>query len=87
MVRPGFQTDPQGHWLDGHDKTFSVPGRKYKEPMRLEAIAWAAARYKIEGEWERDPWGDYHPAGALQAAQESAASAASAMPEDSTATT
>jgi hypothetical protein len=68
VIRPGYCTDPKGHWLDNYNKTFVVGGRADKEAKRLEAIAWAAARYGIEGEWERDPWGSYHPPGTLEAA-------------------
>lgn len=68
VIRPGYRTDPKGHWLDGYNKTYTVSGRADKESKRMEAIAWAAARYRIEGDWERDPWGCYHPPGALEAA-------------------
>lgn len=69
VLSPGSKTDPGGHWSDGYNKTFTVRARDEKEAKRLEAIAWAAEVYKIEGEWERDPWGDYHPAGTLEAAR------------------
>jgi hypothetical protein len=68
VIHPDYKTDPNGHWMDNGNKTFSVYSRKDKEPKRLEAIAWASARYGITGEWERDPWGDYHPSGTLAAA-------------------
>jgi len=71
VIKPGFKTDPDGHWThDGH-KTFSVSRREDKEGNRLAALAWASEQFSIK-EWEKDPWGDYHPQGTLEAAQASA---------------
>jgi hypothetical protein len=68
VIKPGFKTDPDGPWYCHGHKTFSLWKREEKEAKRLEAIAWASFVFKVEGEWERDPWGDYHPAGTLEAA-------------------
>lgn len=69
VYRPGYETDPHGHWSDGRNKTFTVHSRGDKEAKRLEAIEWAVYVYNITGEWERDPWGGWHPAGTLEAAR------------------
>ena len=45
--------------------------REDKEPQRLAALAWATERYGIQ-EWERSPFGSYHPKGWLQALDRSA---------------
>lgn len=68
VIRPGYKTDPGGPWYNHGHKTFNLWRREEKEAKRLEAIAWASERYGITGEWQRDPWGDYHPPGALEAA-------------------
>jgi hypothetical protein len=52
VVRPGYKTDPEGHWEDDGHKTFSVLSRDVKESQRLAAIDWASYRYGIE-EWGR----------------------------------
>jgi hypothetical protein len=70
VIKPGDKTDAGGRWYNHGHKTFNVRGREEKEARRLEAIAWASSVYNITGEWERDPWGGYHPEGALEAAQE-----------------
>jgi hypothetical protein len=60
VFRPGFQTDPKGHWRDYGAKTFLVgnPIREYKDPKRLEAIAWASKRYQLDPEdWLPSPLG------------------------------
>ncbi len=46
------------------DKNFLNRDRHDKEAKRLEAIAWASERYKID-EWEKSPFGSYHPVGAM----------------------
>jgi hypothetical protein len=62
--RIGYKTDPKGHWSEGYNKTFTVTCRADKEPQRIKAIEWATERYKIK-EWERSPFGSYHPTGTL----------------------
>ena len=60
VFRPGFQTDPKGHWRDYGRKTFTVgsPVREYKETSRLAAIAWASRRYLLDPEdWLPSPFG------------------------------
>lgn len=64
----GFKTDPDGHWDDYGHKTFDCYSpRKDKEQMRVEAIAWATEQYGIV-EWEKSPYGSYHPLGTMAAA-------------------
>ena len=69
VVHIGYLTDPKGHWRDNGHKTFTVYRREEKEAKLKEAIAWASKRYGIK-EWERDPWGDWHPAGTLVMAKD-----------------
>ena len=60
VIRPGFRTDPKGHWSDHGHKTFDVrnPVREYKDPVRLEAIGWASKRYQLDPEdWLPSPLG------------------------------
>ena len=38
--------------------------RRDKESKRVEALAWATEHYSI-AEWERSPFGSYHPKGTL----------------------
>ena len=64
----GFKTDPDGHWEDYGHKTFNCfRPSKDKEFMRLEAVAWASEKYGVE-EWEKSPYGSYHPLGTMAAA-------------------
>lgn len=67
VYRIGFKTDPKGHWSDGYNKAFTVRDRADKEPQRLTAIEWASNRYKVT-EWEKSPFGSYHPLGTMEAA-------------------
>jgi len=60
VIRPGFRTDPKGHWSDYGRKTFLVgtPVREFKDPVRLEAIGWASKRYQLDPEdWLPSPLG------------------------------
>ena len=67
ILRPGYQTDPKGHWTNSYNKTFWCYNTgEDKEPQRLSAIAWATERYDIT-EWERSPFGSYHPKGTMKA--------------------
>lgn len=48
VIRPGFKTDPNAHWMDHGTKTFKVytPSDKAdKEAQLAQAIAWATERY------------------------------------------
>ncbi len=63
--RLGWHTAGQ----NGGSKTFINHGRSDKEAKRLEALAWATERYVIQ-EWERSPFGTYHPVGTLARAEE-----------------
>jgi hypothetical protein len=62
VVRPGFVTDKEAHFLDQGCKVFVVSCKEHKEPVRLEALAWAGARYKIT-EWAKTPFRSYMEAG------------------------
>jgi hypothetical protein len=75
VVRPGYKNDPDGWWGDYGHKTFNVFSRAEKEPQRLAAIAWASERYGIK-QWERSPFGSYHPKGTIERALKSATTAA-----------
>lgn len=69
VISPRGRTDPDAAWYDYGQKSFVTPGgRASKETALKEAIKWASERYGLTGEWERDPWGDWHPAGTLEAA-------------------
>ena len=60
------QTDPNAHWTEHGTKTFHCwHPMEDKEKQRLEALAWATERYGII-EWERSPFGSYHPKGTLE---------------------
>ena len=59
--RNGYRTDPKDRT---GSKCFVDHGRRDKEEKRLEAIAWATERYGIQ-EWERSPFGSYHPVGTM----------------------
>lgn len=71
VIRVGHKTDPEGHWGEYGNKYFLTWGRHDKEEKRLEAIAWATARYGIQ-EWERSPFGSYHPKGTLTGLRQAA---------------
>lgn len=66
VCRVGFKTDASASawWGDNGNKTFNVYRREEKESQRLAAIEWATKRYGIE-EWEKSPFGSYHPKGTL----------------------
>ena len=67
MVSSGWYVHRLGYNTDGlqkESKSFIHHGREDKEPKRLEAMAWASERYNIH-EWERSPFGSYHPVGTL----------------------
>lgn len=55
VVRPGYQTDPDGHWKDYGHKTFIVndrPGHD-KQAALDEAVQWCEKRYGYNGEWDK----------------------------------
>ena len=63
VIRIGYKTDPDGHWSDNGHKTFTAYNpREEKEKQLQAALAWASERYGIT-EWERSPFGSYHPKG------------------------
>lgn len=47
VIRPGYQTDPGGHWSNFGDKTFDGTGSE----VRDAALAWASERYGVT-EWK-----------------------------------
>ena len=63
----GFKTDPDGPWYNHGMKTFNVWKRDEKQSQLAEAIKWASETYGIAN-WEKDPFGDYQVAGAIQEA-------------------
>jgi hypothetical protein len=65
VVRPGFVTDKDAHFLDHGCKTFAVSCKEQKEPVLLEATGWAGARYGIT-EWVKTPFRSYMAADFVQ---------------------
>lgn len=59
VVRIGYRTDPNAHFLDNGHKTFSAGIRK--EQALRDAMEWADKRYG-KREWLRDPYGNYQDA-------------------------
>ena len=72
--RIGYQTNPEpGSWYDYGNKTFTafgtgLPAVKAKALALESAQAWASERYGIT-EWERSPFGSWHPAGTMESAR------------------
>lgn len=67
----GVQTDPTAPWYEHGNKAFypRYPlNKENKDACRDAAMAWAAERYGIK-EWERSPFGSYHPKGTLASLQ------------------
>lgn len=60
-----IKTDPKGHWMDNGHKTFGVFRPEEKEPQLKAALAFAREEFGVE-EWERSPWGSYHPMGTME---------------------
>ena len=61
----GFQTDPEAHWQDYGNKTFPCwSPMKEKLSQGVAARKWAGEKYGVE-EWERSPYGSYHPLGTM----------------------
>lgn len=67
VIRPGFKTDPEGHWRDYGHKTFMVHGRENRQGQLDEAIKWANGRYYGDIEWVKDPFGDYQTKATIDA--------------------
>lgn len=54
VVRPGSKTDPEAHWQDYGNKTFTI-GYRYTDAEALAAArAWAEDRYQITA-WAKIP--------------------------------
>lgn len=64
VVRPGFQTDRDAHFLDHGNKVFSC-GLASREKQLEAAKEWAGARYKIT-EWAKTPFGSWMDAGFVE---------------------
>lgn len=47
VIRPGYKTDPDGHWMDHGHMTFSVWRGAEKAEKKKDAILWASKRYNI----------------------------------------
>lgn len=67
----GFDTHPKAPWYQYGCKAFypdiSQPLNKInKDATRDKALAWASENYGVT-EWERSPFGSYHPKGTLAA--------------------
>lgn len=62
VIRPGYKTDPDGHWMDYGNKVFPVACTAAKELQLDAAKEWAAARYGIK-EWAKTPYGSWMDAG------------------------
>lgn len=64
VVRPGYKTDPGGHWMDHGHKTFGVRSVQERSAVLEEALEWASRRYGVT-DWEKIPGirGTYFPAG------------------------
>jgi hypothetical protein len=58
VVRPGYRTDPGGHWRDVGHKTFSVYRRDQKAAQLDAAKAWADAQFGVT-EWAKTPFGTW----------------------------
>lgn len=64
VCRPGYQTDPDAHWMDHGCKVFTTFGAKgdshkeKKESAFHAAIEWVTNRYGI-GIWKRTPFGSW----------------------------
>lgn len=63
----GFKTDPKGPWYNYGNKTFLVNGIKDKPLKLLAAQGWASIQGYVGPytEWERDPFGGWHPKGSI----------------------
>jgi hypothetical protein len=66
VVRPGYQTDPNAHFLDHGCKTFGVWGKDVKTLKLQYAREWAGKKYGIT-EWDRTPFGSWMDAGFVKA--------------------
>ena len=66
VVQIGKRTDPKAHWMDYGHKTFMVFSDS-KEAVFEKAKAFALEKFGF-AEWERDPWGSWHPIGDLETA-------------------
>jgi hypothetical protein len=65
VYRPGKTTDPKAHWADYGNKSF--PNWTMSRAEALDAAkAWAGERYGVT-EWQRSPFGGWHPAHVIEA--------------------
>ena len=65
VYRIGYHTDSGAHWTDYGNKTFNCFRPREDKLLQFQAaVAWATEQYGIR-EWERTPFGSYHPKGTL----------------------
>ena len=69
VVSPTKPTDPDGPWYNYGQKTFLVWNRADKPVKLREAMDWVEKQYGII-DWEKSPFGSYHPKGTMQKLQE-----------------
>lgn len=67
VVGVGFNTNGNGPWYDYGHKTFMMWNIKEKEETLEQAKQWCLEQYGIT-EWEKDPFGSWHPKGTIKAA-------------------
>ena len=65
VVGVNMRTDPQGHWLYGKNKTFTVHGRDEKVLKLKEAMEWCHRKYGTLG-FEKDPFGGHQIMGTMR---------------------
>jgi len=66
------KTDPSGHWMDNGSKVFNVYRKEEKE-QQLKAALEFGKKYGVV-EWERSPFGSFHPKGTMECAAQTPAS-------------
>jgi hypothetical protein len=54
VCRPGYKTNPDGHWQDNGHQTFTIGLRHTAAEAETAAKAWAEERYGIT-EWAKIP--------------------------------
>lgn len=61
----GFKVYPEGTWSQDGNRVFvCFRPSEDKESKLSKAIEWATGRYGIT-DWERSPFGSYHPVGTM----------------------
>lgn len=67
IVKVGEKTDANASWEDCGNKSFHVHFDQSKDAQLDAAKKWAFDTFGVS-EWERDPWGNWHPKGSMEAA-------------------